>query len=322
MKNFIISLDFELLWGVKDSRGIEYHEQLHNVHQVIPKLLSLFEEYDVSCTWAVVGFLCSTSKSHFQELKPRAIPTYDNIYLSPYTDIDDTLKLDNRLLFAPDLIKHILNTPHQELASHTFCHYYCLEPGQTLKQFNMDLHSNNMVANSYNTSFQSLVFPRNQINKDYLVACAEAGIICYRGNPSHWAYQAESRETRSTLNRAYRLLDCYIPLSGSLRQKVKLDLSSGIVDVPASLFFRPYSHKLRFLDSLKLWRLKWSMTRTAKKGGVFHLWWHPHNFGRNMHVNLKQLEEILKHYNFLNKKYNFKSLTMEQAAKNFLEDNI
>jgi hypothetical protein len=40
-----------------------------------------------------------------------------------------------------------------------------------------------------------------------------------------------------------------------------------------------------------------------------------------MNVNLKQIEEILKHYNFLNKKYNFKSVTMEQAAISFLEDN-
>jgi hypothetical protein len=264
MKNFIISLDFELLWGVRDSRGAEYHQQLLNVHHVIPKLLLLFEKYDVSCTWAVVGSLCSTSQSHFHKLKPIAFPTYDNVNLSPYLEINETLKLDNRLLFAPDLVTSILNTSRQELASHTFCHYYCLEAGQTLEQFKLDLHSNSKVAKSYNTFFNSLVFPRNQFNKDYLVACADAGIICYRGNPSHWAYQAESRETRSILNRAFRLLDCYIPLSGSLRQNVKLDLSSGMVDVPASIFFRPYSHKLRFLDSLKLWRLKWSMTRTAK----------------------------------------------------------
>ena len=38
--NFVISLDFELFWGVKDSKTLsEYRENLEQVHTVIPKTL-------------------------------------------------------------------------------------------------------------------------------------------------------------------------------------------------------------------------------------------------------------------------------------------
>jgi len=322
MSSLIISLDFELLWGVRDSRGEEYHQQLLNVHQVIPQLLSLFEQYDIACTWATVGALCSSSKNHFQTLKPQITPSYDDLNYSPYLDLDESLKLEEGVLFAPDLIKKILHTLRQELASHTFCHYYCLEKGQTLEQFNMDLSSNQAVAESYNMSFKSLVFPRNQFNQKYLAACADAGLICYRGNPTHWAYQPENREERSIFRRAFRLLDAYLPLSGSLRQQIKKDKLSGMINIPASLFLRPWNKRFYFLELLRLRRIKWSMTRTAKKGGIFHLWWHPHNFGVNMNENLHFLENILKHYQKLNAKYGFQSATMADVAFQFKNNKV
>jgi len=314
MKKFIISLDFELLWGVRDTRGSEYHQQLLNVHKVVPELLSLFKKYDIAVTWATVGALCVESADAFNTIKPELLPSYDVDNFSPYPFLNTLFKLNDELLFAPSLIKKILETPNQELASHTFCHYYCLEQGQTIEQFKQDLKVNTQIAKYLNISFKSLVFPRNQFNSNYLTACKEAELVSYRGNPNHWAYKAESREERKLLRRAFRLLDAYIPLSGSLRQKVKIDKLSGMLNIPASLFLRPWSKRLMFIEPLRLWRIKWSMTRTAKKGGVFHLWWHPHNFGSNSVENMYFLEEILKHYKKLNSKYDFKSLTMADIA--------
>ena len=318
----IISLDFELLWGIRDSRGKEYHQQLLNVHQVIPRMLKLFEKYDVACTWATVGALCLSSEEEFDKIKPSKLPSYNDEKFSPYINLDELFKLDTELLFASDLINKIIESPKQELASHTFCHYYCLEQGQTLNQFKVDLQASTKVAESYDVTFKSLVFPRNQFNSEYLNACADEGIVCYRGNPKHWAYKAESREERKLFKRAFRLIDAYFPLSGSLRQNVEIDDKSGLVDIPASLFLRPWSKKLSFLEAIRLWRITWSMTRTAKKGGVFHLWWHPHNFGSNMVENLHFLEEILKHYQKLNAKYGFQSATMADVAFQFKNNKV
>jgi hypothetical protein len=320
LNKLVVSLDFELFWGVRDSRSEEYFDTLRAVHQVIPKILNLFEKYDVACTWASVGALCAENYNEFIKYKPSLSPSYDKEVFSPFNDLDYLSSLDESLLFAPKLVSAIQKSAKQEFASHTFSHYYALEQGQCIEEFESDMNACSKIVENKHIELKSLVFPRNQFNAEYLKACKKLGYKAYRGNPSHWAYSAESREGRSTLKRAFRLIDSYFPLSGSLRQQVKLDPSSGMVDVPASIFFRPYSPKLRFLDGLKLWRLKWSMTRTAKKGGVFHLWWHPHNFGQFMDENLKQIEVVLKHYQVLNKRYGFKSMTMAEVATNFLED--
>ena len=53
---FIISLDFELLWGVRDKRTKEtYGQNILGVQEVIPQLLDLFDKYDITATFATVG---------------------------------------------------------------------------------------------------------------------------------------------------------------------------------------------------------------------------------------------------------------------------
>lgn len=312
--SFIISLDFELYWGVRDTRGPEYFESLNRVHTIVPQLIKLFNNYNIACTWATVGAICASDISDFENSKPSIQPTYSLTNFSPYNELDYIKTLDKELLFAPDLVDLIAKSNKQELASHTFSHYYALEQGQDIDQFKADLTACSDILKNKNIPLKSLIFPRNQFNSEYLMVCKELGYSCFRGNPEHWAYRAESREQRSIIKRAFRLIDSYIPLSGSLRQAVIIDENSGLVNVPASLFLRPWSNRFSILEPLRLWRIKWSMTRTAKKGGIFHLWWHPHNFGCNTLENLTFLEEILKHYKHLNEQYDFESLTMEQVA--------
>ena len=57
------------------------------------------------------------------------------------------------------------------------------------------------------------------------------------------------------------------------------------------------------------------MTYAAKNKLVYHLWWHPHNFGRNCKENMILLKKILDHYNYLNNKYCFQSITMSELSK-------
>lgn len=318
---FVISLDFELYWGVRDSRGKEYFTSLANVHEVIPQLLTLFNKYNVACTWATVGAICIKDYDNFIQNIPKQVPSYKDENFSPFNDLEYLSSINSQVLFAPNLLNKIKKTKNQEIGSHTFSHYYALEYGQKVEEFEADLNACNNVFEKENITVTSLVFPRNQFNAEYLSVCKKVGYTAYRGNPSHWAYKAENREDRSVYKRVFRLIDCYIPLSGSLRQQVIKESNSGMVNIPASIFFRSYNPKVRFLDGLKLWRLKWSMTRTAKKGGVFHLWWHPHNFGQYINENLNQVEQLLKHYQYLNKKYNFESLTMEQITIKYLEEN-
>ena len=83
-----------------------------------------------------------------------------------------------------------------------------------------------------------------------------------------------------------------------------------IYNISSSRFLRPYNAKLKFLEPLKLRRIKSAMTHAAKHNKVYHLWWHPHNFGVHTEENFRTLEKIFKTYKKLNKMYGFKSETM------------
>ena len=179
---FVISLDFELFWGLRDKKRIaDYKANLLGVQQVIPKMLDIFGKYDVKATFATVGFLFFETKEELLNNLPNVKPLYENDALSPYQYIEgEGIGADyssDKFHFAPDLIKEIQKHKEQEIATHTFSHYYCLEAGQTLEAFKNDLEKAIEVARKYDINITSLVFPRNQTNEDYLKICADLGII-------------------------------------------------------------------------------------------------------------------------------------------------
>jgi hypothetical protein len=65
-----------------------------------------------------------------------------------------------------------------------------------------------------------------------------------------------------------------------------------MVDVPASRFLRP-ARKNGALERLRLWRITSAMETAARHRKLFHLWWHPHNFGVDLQKNLTFLRNIL-----------------------------
>jgi len=93
-------------------------------------------------------------------------------------------------------------------------------------------------------------------------------------------------------------------------------MQHGVVNIASSRFLRWYSTKLRFLENLKIQRIKRGMTFAAKHKQVYHLWWHPHNFGSNTEENFKALETLFIHYNALKNTYNFQCKTMKELAEN------
>jgi hypothetical protein len=52
------------------------------------------------------------------------------------------------------------------------------------------------------------------------------------------------------------------------------------------------------------------MRNAAINGGVFHLWWHPHNFGLHPEENFAVLKAVLDENSRLRDLYNLKSLNM------------
>lgn len=53
---FVISLDFELFWGVADLADYSlWKEKIDKVYEIVPKTLALFEKYGIHATWATVA---------------------------------------------------------------------------------------------------------------------------------------------------------------------------------------------------------------------------------------------------------------------------
>jgi len=321
---FVISLDFELLWGVRDKLTIEtYGENIKGVHKVIPRLLELFKQYNIHGTFSIVGFLFFKSKEELLNNLPDIKPAYVNKNLSPYEGHFDMLgenPASDPYHYAPHLIKLILEDPLQEIGTHTFSHYYCLEEGQTPEAFRADLQNAKKIAARYNIELTSLIFPRNQFNKEYLQICSEEGIICYRGNEHSWLYTARNDEKETVFRKIFRLADAYINISGHNCYADEYMKREMPMNIPATRFLRPYLPKLKFLERLRLKRIKSGMSYAAEKKLTYHLWWHPHNFGIRQEENFTFLTDILKHYDMLRKKYGFQSCTMSELSSKLAHD--
>jgi peptidoglycan/xylan/chitin deacetylase (PgdA/CDA1 family) len=312
----VVSLDFELHWGVHDRLTLAaYRDNLLGVRRAVPAMLDAFAAHGVHATWATVGMLLCESKRELLEALPERRPSYTRRALSGYRLLPAVgdRERDDPFHFAPSLVRLIAATPGQEVGTHTFAHYYCREPGQTVAEFRTDLDAAARIARAkLGAPPRSLVFPRNQVAEPYLAACRDAGIVAYRGNPPSWPYRARAEAEETPLQRAVRLADAYLPLTG--RRAPALDGGGTPVDVPASRYLRPWSPALRGLEPLRLRRITTDMERAARRGGLYHLWWHPHDFGVHQDENLRVLRQLLARFVRLRDRYGMESLGMAEAA--------
>jgi peptidoglycan/xylan/chitin deacetylase (PgdA/CDA1 family) len=300
---------------MRDKTTIEnYSNNLGGVEQAIDKILKAFNQHNIHATWATVGFLFYDIIKLKNNL-PKKLPKYKNKDLNPYSYINKNNNLDEKYHFAQHIIKKIVNNKNQEIATHTFSHYYCLEDGQTREEFYSDIEQaiKTIKDNTGNKTY-SLVFPRNQWNEDYLSVLSELDILCYRGNEKSWIYNAVNEENNIILRRAVRLLDSYINISGHNTYSLDELRTDKLFNIPSSRFLRPVSKKLSFLETMRLNRIKKSMTYAAKNGELFHLWWHPHNFGADLEANFQFLSKILEHFKDLKNQYNMQSLNMKEVS--------
>ncbi len=315
---FVVSFDFELHWGVRDHMPPNgpYLQNLLGSRVVIPRLLRLFERYDLAATWATVGFLFAASRTELDHFRPAILPKYKNPALDPYVEPTGSGEHEDQLHYAASLVDQIRQSPGQEVATHTFSHYYCLEPGQTLDAFQADLRSSVAIAAERGIALRSIVFPRNQVNPAYASALLDAGISCYRGSENGWMYRSVPQSQKVAAMRAARLADSYFGIPG--RQIVnwaEIPQANGLCNVRGSRFLRPYRSKLGAFEKLRLRRITAEMNVAAQNHGIYHLWLHPHNVGVNIEGNLEFFEEILQAFASCRSRFGMRSLSMQSVAE-------
>jgi peptidoglycan/xylan/chitin deacetylase (PgdA/CDA1 family) len=311
----LVSLDFELFWGVRDKRQLsDYSVNLAGVRAAIPQILRLFAEYGIHGTWATVGMLYCADREEALRYAPSVRPNYTDKSLCPYRYLEASKQLDNACHFAPSIIAKIAESVHQEIATHTFSHFYCLEPGQSVASFRADLEASIRIAETRGIATKSIVFPRNQWNPDYLAVLADMGITSYRGNEESWLFRANRSDTQGYVRRLGRLIDAHINLTGHHTYKPISRVDSLPYNFPSSRFLRPVSHSWRLPKKTRAIRIKTAMRRAANHNEVFHLWWHPHNFGVDLDSNLEFLSSVLDEYSALKRNHGMKSMTMSELA--------
>jgi peptidoglycan/xylan/chitin deacetylase (PgdA/CDA1 family) len=313
--HLVISLDFELMWGVRDQLSIaQYGSNVRGVRKALPRILDLFERFGIRATWATVGFLfCETRDDLIASLPPLR-PDYRKNTFSNYLYLDEVgnTEKDDPYYFGFTLLKDVQRCPGQEIATHTFSHYYCLEEGQTPDQFKADIDAAVAVAARQGIELKSIVFPRNQYAAQHLEIASGCGLRTFRGNERSWLYRPSVSDEQFMLRRAGRLADQYVNISGHHIQQP--ERNGGLTEVASSRFLRPYSPALARLDNLRLVRIRRAIDVAAIENGIFHLWWHPHNFGLNTDENLAFLRAILEHFAKVRDTQGMRSSRMDDFA--------
>jgi peptidoglycan/xylan/chitin deacetylase (PgdA/CDA1 family) len=314
----VISLDFELHWGVRDKRSVAtYRENLLGARRAVPAMLAMFTEFGVRATWAIVGLLLTESRREILERMPARRARYRRPDLSPYEMLAEVgeNERDDPYHFASSLVRRIAASRGQEIGTHTFGHYYSLEDGVGPDDLSDDLGAAIAITrDKLGRTPRSIAFPRNQFDDDAVAVCGALGLVAYRGNPRGWAYRARRDGDESPIRRAVRLLDAYAPITGSHVRPPCANGARRPLDVAATRYLRPYTTRLRHLEPLRLRRLRREMHRAARDGLLCHFWWHPHDFGRHLAENLAVLAQLLTCFRDLRERHGMESLTMGEVS--------
>jgi len=279
----VISLDFELRWGMQDKLGDDldaYRRDLEGVRDVVPAMLELFAAREVHATWAFVAALACTSWDEYDARAP-AWPRYrdQTLDFKPSVRIKDK---NGTLYFAPDLVEAIRRTRGQELGSHTFSHVYMAESGFVRRDALADTAAvNALFHDRWQSRPTSFVFPRNQVA--FTDVLKDAGISTWRDNPRPFFWGPSTARTQSALVRGLRLADALVPLgSRSTDRREPIHRAS---------------HFVRFSLPDVLWRAHLRRlvreARRLEENQMLHLWWHPHNLGGDVANRLGRLRDLL-----------------------------
>ncbi len=160
----MISLDFELHWGMRDHTAVDpaVTRMLTASRSTVEALAELFARREVHATWATVGLLFATTAAEARALSPATRPAYREARLDPYPEPIGPTEDEDPIHLAGSLVDRLAAIQGQELASHTFSHYYCLEPGPGADAFRADLLAAQAAAATRDLRLRSLVLPRNQ----------------------------------------------------------------------------------------------------------------------------------------------------------------
>ena len=254
----LISLDFELGWGVAESGQWREREEA-GVYRVlrpaIRRLLDALDSYDAKVIWAIVGgMLQKRSEGEFDHL-PGALAQALRTFVS---------EADGESVDARDLMDMVeaSRTRHQ-IASHSYSHARFSYPGYDLAGKTQDLKLSCDAMRERGHEIDALVFPINH-SGDYEALAANNFRIA-RVSPDEPRFAS----VRPLNKFYYRTIATPPPV-------VERTNAQGIVEHAGSLLFLwPEGRVSGVRRHFVARRARQGLHHVAEHGGSMHLWFHP-----------------------------------------------
>lgn len=299
---FVISLDFELAWGTRGRPAAKnVGPYLAGTREAVRKLLDLFEEFDVSATWATVGGLLMA--------QPGAQRRHRMIAGSRFEDIPPGDHLSAPDWYAEDILDQILNcSVPQELGCHTLTHIYVNQKpaGRQELADELDLFLE-LFEDLKLPRPRSFVYPKAyQAHFDLL---AERDFYAYRGPEDRWYEHLPGRIPAA----GFRIADSIAGITPQVRRCEYY--SHNLWMVPASQFYSPFMGAGRYVPLTSRVRTAIAgLNHAARHGGVYHLWTHPFNLGLHIDELLGGLRQVFNHAGCLRREGGLQTASMGQLV--------
>lgn len=296
---FTISIDTEMAWGTFDRPGHEkFEEAYRQSRNIIRRLLDLFETFDISATWAIVGHLflerCAREGgiAHPDIIRPK-YSWFEKDWLS----CDPASNLINKpTWYGKDIVEDILKaSPPQEIGSHSFSHLIFSDPGCSREAAESDITKCIQLARQYGIRLESFVFPRNTVG--HLDLLSKHGIKAYRKHH----YLEEIKNQPPFITRFKELFRDMIPTTPFVYD-VEFDQQNQIAAIPASMLFRYAFGPSRFiLPHVRTIKTIKGIRRALRERKIFHLWFHPFNFAWKSEQMFDEFVKILRYASYRKK---------------------
>lgn len=311
---FTISFDYELHWAYPETPLQQRLIAYQRTPAIVDRLLELFIQNNIHATWATVGSIMLQNAAEWKSFAPHVQPSYQQSSMSVYHLLQQHqqyLEQYPEAFFNSAQVQKIAVTHGQELATHTFSHYYCNAAGQTLEQFRADLLAAKTVAQHKGYTLTSIAFPRHQVSTDYLQTAFECGIQRARVLPIGYYRQSIKNPLGKFL--VEKLLPSILLIN---------PLSYTLPNVTAPPVQMPFSQKLPLITNAadinsynrRIHRVLMEITHAAKHNKCYHLYWHPEDFGFFPEENFTGLGKIIARVKDMQKKYDMKMVNMQELS--------
>ncbi|MFW6196700.1 MAG: polysaccharide deacetylase family protein [Thermoplasmatota archaeon] len=303
---FLITLDTELGWGPTSIEGMKFLKRNEKeAKKVIPKILSILKENNISATWAIVGhlFLEECSKEDCLTWKNKKDNYDPKWYEDPYSN-----KEKDPLFYCPDLIEDVLNSKiKQEIGYHSFSH-------PKFNQINKDMAEDEIkmskkIEKDWNIELKSFVYPTDE--KAYVDILGKYDFNIYRRKPIWYSDRTHFKNLIEGLG------NLNPPPVTPVFKNGLWSINTSMIYYDSLIPFFPIEARVPFTS---LPCAKMGLNRAIKEKSIFHIFLHPWNLLTTEKLEYN-LNSFLKYVSKRINNNNIKNVTMNELVDE-LDENF